>query len=270
MDQVQEKKYIISKDQRMYYSSVLLLENICNFGHKYSILLDENQKILEPILIHMVSKEWLVIDNALYIPTESGREVLKNYLGRLHEFRSIYKIYASVDTGEGEFAYEKYFDFETDEGFLQYLHEDRFEDLRIAVCEFKGMNPLDIIFMEMVDEERFNCDEIGWEAELATGLIWDEITEIANTNIHVEDLAEEDFTGEEVMIEILEAGNKVLKTLMEEQTNRDNQVEEEYYEGEYEDEEVTYYVEEPIFDDYYYEAYYDPYYVSPYWGVYYY
>jgi DNA-binding PadR family transcriptional regulator len=274
MGEVKIKNYLISKEQKMYYSSVLLLENLCNFGHKYPIILSSEQEILEPILVHMASKGWVETNENGYIPTEAGKEVLQNYLGRLHEFRSIYKIYAAVDTGEGEFAYSSFFDFKTDEAFIQHLNQERFEDLRVAVCEFKGMNPLDVIFMEMVDEERFNCDEIGWEAELATGLIWDEMTKIANTNIHVEDLEEGEFTGTEVMTIILEEGAGVLKELMERQLKEDEEDVEVFVDDDEEYDEIhsteVYYVEEPIFDEYYYEDYYDPYYVSPYWGVYYY
>lgn len=269
MSEVKIKDYKITKDQRMYYSSVLLLENICNFGHRYPILLDDNQKILEPILVHMVSKGWVTGETDGYLPTEAGKEVLKNYLGRLHEFRSFYKIYSAVDTGEGEFGYSKYFDFETDEAFIQHIHQERFEDLRVAVCEFKKINPLDVIFMEMVDNGKFNCDEIGWEAELATGLIWDDMVEIANTNVHVEDLAEENHTGEEVMTIILEEGANILKGLLENQAKQDKEVvntfenDDEEYRQEHSKE--TYYVDEPEFESRYYESYYDPYYVSPYW-----
>jgi len=268
-----KKKYTITKEQKLYFGAVLLLENIANLGFTYPVLLEGDDTLLEPILIYMVSKNWVEITNNQYSITEEGKKVLENYLAKLVEFRSAYKIYNSIDLGEGEFAYSKYFDFETDEQFINYINGDNFEDLRVAICEFKKINPLEVIFMEMVDEGRFDCEDNGWQADLSTGLIWNEMVEIANTNLHLDDLAEGEFTGEEVMELIIEQGSPVMMELLKKQKELD---ESEEGDEDFEDDEVeevittTTYVEEPVFEPDYFEVYYDPYYVSPYWGVYYY
>ena len=276
-------KYSISKDQKSYYASVLLLENMINFGDKFKILLDGDDKLLEDTFAYMMSKKWLDINSDSYIPTEKGREVLTNYKERLVEFRSLYKYFSAVDTGEGEFGYSSYFDFDTDGEFKAHIDDERFEDLRVAVCEFKKINPLDIIFMEMVSGGEFDTAEENWQFNLISGLIWDDIEEIANTNLSVEDLTEYDdddeitSTGEEIVEIILKQGTDLCKELAKEQARLDEEENdnEEEDENEYEEEETVVeetieYIEDPYYELDYWDSYYDPYYVSPCWGCCYY
>lgn len=285
MEAVKEAKYTLSADQKKYFGSVLLLEDMNNFGRKFPVLLDEDDKVLEPLLVHMSAKGWVDIVGTSYQVTNEGRKVLTNYLEKLTEFRSVFKFYSAVDTGEGEFGYSSFFEFDTDEQFEDFINEERFEDLRVAICEFKKVNPLEVIFLEFVDTGRFDFEAKGWQMELMTGLLWDDMLEVANTNIHVEDLAEYDeegptFTGEEVCRMIVEKGTELMLDLIKLQAEEDERLAqeeeaEEEYEDEYEEivEEVIieeYYVEEPYYDYGYYEVYYDPFYVSPCWGVYYY
>ena len=275
-------KYTLTDEMKKYFCSVLLLENMINFKDKYNIVLEGDAKYLEPFLVYMHSKGYVTINEDHYAPTKKGGEVLKNYLTKLEEFRSVYRIYSAVDTGEGEFAFSKYFDFDTDEDFEEHLNDERFVDLRIALCELKGINPLEIIFLEFVDGDAFDTSEPGWELGLATGSVWSEMLGIANENIYIDDLTEEGFTGEEVMREVVKEGSKIMTELVirqaefdEEEAARLAEEEDDDFDDLHEDEieVVTYeieYIEEPIFAYDYYDVYYDPYYCSPCWNTYYY
>jgi hypothetical protein len=282
MSQEKNQEYHLTQGQKLYYSSVLLLEDINNFGKTYPIILEGDDEMLEPLFIHMVSKGWLSIENGQYKVTSKGREVLLNYLERLTEFRSVFKVYSAVDTGAGTFGYAEYFSFDTDEQFMEYINQDQFEDLRVAVCEMKGINPLDVIFLEFVDTGKYDFEQSGWQADLVTGLIWDEMLEVANSNIHVSDLTETDangnvtHTGEEVMKIIMKEGSDLMMDLIAKQEELDNEAEQ--YNDSFSDEDegeetyfvTEYYVDQPVYDVVYYEVYYDPFYFSPCWGVYYY
>lgn len=280
MSETNKPKYSLTKEQKMYYASVLLLEDMNNFGKKFPILLEGDDELLEPLFIHMGGNGWVIPEGGYYQVTDAGRKVLTNYLEKLTEFRSVFKIYSAVDTGAGEFGYAEYFSFDTDEQFMEHINQERFEDLRVAVCEMKGINPLDVIFLEFVDTGRYDFQEFGWQAELVTGLIWDDMLEVANTNIHVEDLTETDengnvtHTGEEVMKIIMKEGTDLMMDLIAHQEELDREESSNSYENyDAEDETYTvteYYVEQPVYDVVYYEVYYDPFYYSPCWGVYYY
>ena len=272
-----KNKYTLSKEQKMYYASVLLLEDMNNFNKSYSVDLKGDDQFLKDLFIYMMSKGWVEISDVSFNVTQKGRDVLLNYLSKLTEFRSMFKVYSAVDTGEGFFAYEKYFDFDTDEQFMLYLDKDNFEDLRVAVCEMKKINPLDVIFLEFVDAGKYDFEIDGWQLDLVSGLIWDDMLEVANTNLHIEDLEELDedgsvlSTGEEVMGIIIEKGMDVMLDVMKVQEEIDSEEDEDFVDEIEEVEEVTeYYIEEPYYDTDYYEFYYDPFYVSPCWGVVYY
>lgn len=275
MSVTKKAKYTLTDDMKKYFTSVLLLENLINFGHEYPVLLEGDALHLEPSLIHMHSKGYVDISNNRYVPTKKGGEVVKNYLAKLEEFRRVYRIYSAVDTGEGTFAFSEYFNVDSDEEFDEILNDERYVDLRIALCELKGINPVEIVFLEFVDNNKFDVEEEGWELGITTGTVWFEILDIVNNNIYLDDLAEDDHTGEEVMKLIVEAGSQVMNDLLLEQERIDAEEAEMAAEEEEEEDEyiVSYdveYIEEPSYEISYYDSYYDPYYYSPVWGVYYY
>ncbi len=255
--------YKISQEQKLYFASVLLLENMGNLGQIYSLLLDGDDEMLEDTFIHMVSKTWVIPGDKNYEITDKGIEVLRNYLNKLEEFRSVYKVFSAVDLTEGQFAYEQYYDFETDNQFSLLINEERFEDLRVAVCELKGQDPMEMVFLEFVDTGRFDVESNTWQADLTTGLIWDEITEIVNSHIKVSDLGDdkEEITGEDMLSVIITEGVKLMIELKKQEAEEDEEDEE------FEDGVETITVEEPVFEVEYYESYYDPFYVSPCFGV---
>lgn len=271
--------YKITKEQQYYFSSIILLENMANMGQVYSLRLENDDDLLQDLFIHMVSKDWVKPGELQYEITAKGIELLKNYLEKLEQFRSAYKVYSAVDLGEGEFAYQKYFEVDSDEQFDLVLDDEKYEDLRVAVCEFKKQDPIEMVFLEFVDAGRFDVEESGWQADLITGLIWDEILAIVNTNLKISDLKEEDLTGEEIITTIIEEGVNLMIELKKEEAKlaEEEAEEEESNDEDYDDDEdefieetIIVMVEEPVFELSYYDAYYDPFYVAPCFGVCYY
>lgn len=277
-----EIKYELTEAQKLYFSCVLILSIINEENVIFPQKLQNDEIKLEPFLRHMTEKGWLEITSEGYVMTTKGRKMLLNHKEKLVEFRAIYKIYSAVDLEQGEFAYDKYFDFETDEEFIDYMNESQFEDMRVAVCEFKKINPLEVIFLEMVDNGSFELGGSDWVHELINSKTWDLIVDIANSNIHVGQLEETDShgtitsTGEDVMEIILRKGTELASNLLKKQQESDNKISEDENEVESETTTTTttetvfeddYYVEDPYYDYGYYTPYYDPFYVSVCWAL---
>ena len=275
MDKV---KYSLTPEQKMYFSSVLIMDIINEDGTEFPVILSDKELRLDMYLLHMAEQGWLKVVGGKYIPTEDGVAMLLNHKQKLVEFRALYKIYCAVDLGKGEFGYDKYFDFDTDEEFIEYINQEQFEDMRVAVCEFKKINPLEVIFLEMFDSGKFGLDTEDWVYELVTSKTWDLMVSIANDNVHVDDLIEYDennkvtATGEQVMEIILARGSELSKNLLKQQQEFDKNnaaVEEEEVEEtvitETTTTTTTEYIDTPYYDYTYYDPYYDPYYVSPCW-----
>jgi hypothetical protein len=188
---------------------------------------------------------------------------------RYQDFLKNFDCYCAVDLGEGEFAFEQFWEIEDEDEWESYLEEERWEDLRIAVAKFKNIDPLEIVFYALINEGRINDSKEGWQFDLVLGTIWDEILEICNTALTIEDLAYEDedgnqIKGEGVLKDILHQGaalNMELKKLEDEYGEEEDE-DEGSGGGDYVVEEV---VTEEIVDDVYYGYYHDPFYISPVW-----
>ena len=277
MIETQEQKYKLTVEQKNYFGSVLLLEDMNNFNKVYPILLEGDDELLEPLFIYMMSKNWLKTGLNSYVVTDEGRKVLKNYIEKLYEFRSIFKVFCAIDINTDEIGFNRFHEFDTDEQFYAHLQEERFEDLRVAVCEFKGINPTDIIFLEFVDSGEYDFEQDGWQADLVTGLIWDELLEVANSNLHMSDLDSFDDdnelieSSEDYMTRMIKDSTELMVGLIKKQAEIDanDEEEEDDTEEEFVETITKTYIAEPVYSYEYYEDYYDPYYVSPCWGMYY-
>ncbi|MCP4521145.1 MAG: hypothetical protein GY827_05585, partial [Cytophagales bacterium] len=186
-----EQQFILTTEQRNYFASVLMLEQMCNKGQTYSILLDDDLRSLEPIIENMIQKGFVDISGTHYAPTAKGQKVLQNFYEKYAEYLKLYDIFCAVDLGAGEFAFQFFFEpeFEDNERWKMFLKEERFEDLRCAVAQYKGINPIEIIFMSFIEEGRFRLDsQTDWAFDLKAGLIWDEIMEIFQTQLTMDQL----------------------------------------------------------------------------------
>ena len=267
-----KKVYALNDEQKKQFAGAYLLKVMINASRSFPVLLEGNEQDLEPLLEWLLMKEYIEIRNQeSYVPNEKGREVLKRFLARYTEYLKVFDIYCAVDLQAGEFAFASYLDFEDNAVWKNFLDDDRWADLRLAVAEFKKLDPVEIAFMSFLNEDRFGRDETGWQFDLLLGSIWDEILHICNTAIRWEELGYEDEQGsvraEDVITDIIKLGSALMIKLLEkEQALRKEQPEESEEEdddngGDHVVEKVA--VEEQPID--YYRSYYDPFYVSPLW-----
>jgi hypothetical protein len=147
------------------------------------------------------------------------------------------------------------------------LADERFTDVRVAVADFKGMDPIEIVFLSFLNENRFDCLAGRWQHYLTGDDVWNGIVEICNTAVSREYLEEDD-----VLLNVIGAGSELALQLIKEaeEALADEQANEEVVEEVVEEtitEEYVDVVEEPYYGYDYFHPYYDPYYVSPIWLV---
>ena len=122
-----------------------------------------------------------------------GEEILSNFLQSYEENLEEFDIYCSVDLEEGEFAFSYFDDFEDPNEWQEFLNQDRWEDLRIAVAEYKGLDPVEMVFMNYVEDHRFGRDENGtWSTDWLLGKVWEEIALVCNSALRLNSLAYEE------------------------------------------------------------------------------
>lgn len=211
--------WTIDETQKMRFAALFLLEYIINRPKLFKVWLERDDSDLEPILEWMLVQGWIeIVQGDHYAPNERGREVLEKFIGRYAEFVYFFDVFSGVDLEEGSFAFGRYFDFENDRAWQDFLNQERFEDLRIALAEYLDIDAVEIVFMQFVREDRFGKDATGWQFDLLLGSIWDAILEICNEATDVSELGydSEDgyISGEAVMHDILEQGAKLLGELL--------------------------------------------------------
>lgn len=248
------------------FKSIILLNELITNGRVFKTVMNGDDKMLEPLFIDLLSKNYLAISGDRYVVTNTGKAVYDTFMGRYKEYLKIYDIYSFVDTAAGEFAFERFYDFSSDEEWDVYKSNERFFDVRIAVATFKKINPYEIVFMSFINENRFDTTQTGWQFDLLADNIWAEINDIVSTAIKMEDLGEvvlENMIkrGTEVMMSLIQKEIEINKQKLEEarQMQASGEVDEEYIV------ETTTIIEEYEDDYEYYDVYYDPWYCSPIW-----
>lgn len=262
-------EYQLLEKQKIRFIGLVLLNEIINFQHYFPVKLGGEDVYLEHYLKTLAENGMLAIENGQYIPTEAGRNEVVNLYEKYQEYLKLFDLFCAVDLEAGEFAFERAFD-ETlsEDAWAEHINAERFSDVRVAVADFKGIDPLEIVFLSFLNEGRFNCGVDRWQHALTGDDAWREIEEICNTAISREYLE-----ADGVLVDVIKQGSEIALRLLKEAeailTEEEEESNEEIIEEETTEEIIEYVdvVEMPVYGYSYYDPYYDPYYVSPIWLV---
>ena len=198
----------------------------------------------------------------VYEATDEARQVVKSYRDRYREYIKLYDVYAYVDPEQGKFAMSKYkkhmLKGSGKTAWWDYLNDERWEDYRIPVSFYKGLDPREFIFFSFIEEGRFmpedDDNEHEWAEVLFLGKIWDEMYLILESAPRWEDLGDDDYKSEDIVETIIQEGAEVIKdqrkklnSFIKQQNIVIGQIEglEELYLEE--DQEEEYYFEDPVY-----------------------
>lgn len=260
-------KYPLLIRDRVRYMGIVLLNEIINFQTYFPTKLLGPDTYLGPYLDKMVDNGMLDRYAGEYIPTEVGRAELQNFYNKYYEYLKMFDLYCAVDLEAGEFAFSRINDKSfSDDDWMDFLHQDRFSDVRVAVADFKGLDPNEIVFMSFLNEGRFEVSAPDWQYNLTNENdgVWEEIEKITNSAIATEYLMENG-----VLEDVIRQGTQLAMDLIAEaerlNAEADFVQERETYEEVVETTEYVEIVEMPYYELDYWDPYYDPYYVSPIW-----
>ena len=256
------KHFTITEKQRKEYACGYLLDLLANRHKKYSVVLESADRDLEPLFVHMMAKNYIDLDeDNFYSVTATGADKLKNLKLRYEEYLAHFDLYCAVDLEEGIFAFEMIFELDDDE-WEDYINQERFVDLRVAVAWFKGMNPADLVFLSFLKEGVFDVERPNWQFDLSSGLMWEKIERIVDSAIQTEELSYQDDEGNEIsgmsVIQDVIVQGAQLAVKLHAQEEDINQAGNRYQNDYFDDQGDTYFVTT-------YESYYDPFFVSPIW-----
>lgn len=255
-------KYQILQKDKTKYICLVLLNEIIQFQTYFPTNLTGEDVFLDHYLKILNEKGLVTIKDGEYIPTDKGRAELETFYAKYYEYLKMFDIYCAVDLEKGEFAFSHINDdWKNDDEWFNFLAEERFSDVRVAVAEFKGLNPTEIVFMSFLNENVFDCTVDGWQNRLTSDDIWKEIEEICNTAVSKEYLETDG-----VLEDVIKQGTVIAMQLIKDAEDSLNNEEETTTVTETtEVEEYVDVVEMPVYGYSYWEPYYDPFYISPIW-----
>ncbi len=214
------KQFTISEEQKKQYAGLYLLDYMVTESHTFPLLLEEDDTDLEPVLEWLLTKDYIgIIDNERYEQTVNGKAALSLFMTRYKEFLKTFDIFSAVDLETGEFAFASCDEFKNETEWRNFLDNEQWDDLRVAVADYRDMDPVEVVFMSFINENRFGRNETGWQFDLLLGTVWDEILEIADTAIRWQELGWEDEQGsvraEDVIKDIINQGTEIMNRIHE-------------------------------------------------------
>lgn len=199
------------------FSALVLLHQITSKPDAFHAgLLDGDDSLLEPIFDYMMKLDLVTVgENDFYQPTVKGEEAYNKLLHQQRSYLIHYDVYGAVDLAEGEFG-----DPENDE-----LDAPNWSDLRVAVAEYKKIDPYRTVFLSMLADEAFfgNPD---WKFDIVLGSsFYKGLEEIVRSQIAVWELGyqEEDgseVSGETVLEDVILQGARINKERLDRERQR--------------------------------------------------
>jgi hypothetical protein len=158
----------------------------------------------------------------LLVATGKGRRFYRGFQQRYVEYLNIFEIFGAVDLERGVFALSDYYHM-NDEEWLDFIEDDRWDDLRTPIAEHKNICPFEVVFFEYYHEGSFPDRETktSWQQHLAAGPTWDELRELVRDSPATDQLSCEiqgmHVDGEDVLEEIIQQGLNACMTLWKEE-----------------------------------------------------
>ena len=217
---------MIEKSKRDNYAGLFLLKEMVKNKLILPSLLEGQDADLEPVLEKLMAESKVEIDsNHNYQVTALGKREVARFESEYKSYLRRYDVFCAVDLVEGEIAYAYYNKVENEQEWTDLLEQDRWDDLRLAVAEFEGKDPYDIVFMSFLNEGRFSTENTGWQFDLVLGSTWDDLSEIVETALTVTDLGYEDeqgkVDGRDVVKDVIAHGEDIIESLWDDEDEED-------------------------------------------------
>lgn len=201
----EETRPSMTEKTKQQLSGLLLLDRIINKEESFHLsLMERDEQALEPMLKFMESEGLLEIsEDDLYAVTKKGDNVYQKLIQQQVSYITHFEIYAYVDLGTAEFANPE----------DDFLEDDRWTDLRVAVGEFKKIDPHRIVFLAMLSDEVF-FENPDWKFDLALGTLFNEMEAVVQDQVSIDELGYEDedgewVSGDNVMQDVIELGSQL-------------------------------------------------------------
>ncbi|MBF0288761.1 MAG: hypothetical protein HQM14_13160 [SAR324 cluster bacterium] len=215
-----EQKFLLDEEKQQQFAGMILLDRmIAGEARVHASLMDNDDKLLEKYLNVMESKGLIGVgEDNYYMVTEAGKQLYQKLLDQQVSYATHFDIYSHVNLSEGTFA-----DKESD-----FLEDDCWADLRVAVAIFKGIDPYRMVFLAMLSDESF-FQNPDWKFDMAMGTLFEELEDIVRSQITEDELSYEDeegtVSGYSVLEDVIQQGAAINQERYQKQQEQERELE---------------------------------------------
>lgn len=210
----------LDENRRQSFAGLILMDRVISQDNAYhAALLEGEDELLDGVFKYLLGEDLVEIGaEDYYEATEKGKQAYQNMMHQQQSYLVHFDIFGRVDLADGSFA-------DLDEDFLE---DSRWNDLRVAVALYKGIDPYRMVFLAMLAEGQF-FENPDWKFDLALGSsFFAELEEIVGSQTTMDDLAyvAEDgaaVSGASVIEDVILQGSGVNKQRMEREQERARQ-----------------------------------------------
>jgi DNA-binding PadR family transcriptional regulator len=224
----------LSEEMKQQFAGLVVLDYIFSFQTKiHASLMDNNDQHLSPVLNQLEKEDVVAVsDEDVYVVTEKGEQVYDKLMQQHASYAIHFDIFSHVDLANGTFAIKG----------RDLLEGEHWEDLRVAVAEFKGVDPYRVVFLALLSDQTF-FENSDWKYDLALGVLFEEMEEIVHSQVTEEELGYDSDTGfisgQDVLQDVIEQGSVLNKERYEKEMAARKEREQRQASGENEEEEVV-------------------------------
>ncbi len=215
-----EQEFVLDEEKQEQFAGMILLDRMITEEKPiHASLMDKDDKLVEQYLNTMDSRELISVgEDNCYLVTDTGKQLYQKLLDQQVSYATHFDIYSHVDLNAGTFAHKD----------SDFLEDDRWADLRVAVALFKGIDPYRMVFLAMLSDEAFFANP-DWKFDLAMGTLFEELDEIVNTQIMEDELGYEDeegsVSGHDVLEDVIQQGALINQERYQEQLTQEREAE---------------------------------------------
>lgn len=208
----------LTDEQCHQFAALALLDRVITEPRAWHAGLVEHpdDHLLEPVFDRLLREDLVTIGaDDHYEATERGHAAYALMLRQQQSYLYHFDIFAGVDLAEGVFA-----DPEADEP-----EDPRWSDLRVAVADYKGIDPHRLVFLSLLADGTF-FEGPSWRFDLALGSsFFQELQEIVDTQIAIGELGyeaedESQVPGDAVIEDVILQGAALNRERLERELGR--------------------------------------------------
>lgn len=209
--------FTLDETRKARYRMMVFLKMMQDTGEQPDIMLPQELQYLKKDIDAAEKADYLKLNSShRYEIDTKGLELLQTLEHRSVDHVKMFEVFCAVDLKEGHFAFSDALEKGVSSDLWNnYLNLPRFEDLRVAVAQIKGLDVLDFIFTMMFSwgDFDFKNRDADWTFDLSMDKPFEEMLDKANKSFQWVQMHDDPEIAKSRMENVISKGVEVMINL---------------------------------------------------------